>query len=123
MYVSAILPFLASLEPVVPSNHTMFFEQTCSHLGATFTCEELKRTVRLTLGEDRVWAIEEGGVKTPLRIAREDDHVMILEKKVEGSGTSMIHILLPSLRFYWFEVTWDDNLKSDNVLVLGGRIR
>ncbi|WP_026610552.1 hypothetical protein [Methylocaldum szegediense] len=115
------LPLLSPL-PASAFDYILKFEQTCSYESASFKCERSSRTARISQKPNGSWVGREGSEQISLRVIKDDDYVLVLENPVLFSGTSTIHIMKATLRFYWSEVAYSEILKADEAHMRVGQV-
>ena len=115
------LALLAPL-PVSAFDYVLKFEKTCSYDSAGFKCENSTRTSRISQKSNGAWIGREGKDEIPLRVIKDDEYVLVLENPVLFSGSSTIHIMKATLRFYWSEVAYSEILKADEAHMRIGRV-
>ncbi len=125
--VKNIFILLMLLAPAVVHSQEMRFkfEDECSTPSANFKFEcKSSNDPDLTIlrNGSRYTAFYAGsGTTFDLKVVKSDRYIIVLERSVSFSGTSMIHITPADNRFYWVEVAYSEIRKSREVTIRSGR--
>jgi hypothetical protein len=123
-----VLILLAILYVTSASATDLFldFETECSSTGKSlkFVCEKSKKERVLIFNENSEWygRNPQSGDVWELGIVKADDYIVVLNNPVFFSGTSVIHLMRATDKFYWSEVAYSDILEQMEVTIRIGTI-
>ena len=123
-----VLLLLATLHVSIANATDLFldFETECSSTGNSlkFVCEKSKKDRALIFNENGKWygRNPQGGDVWELGIVKADDNIVVLNNPVFFSGTSVIHLMRATDKFYWSEIAYSEILEHMEVTIRIGTI-
>lgn len=117
------LLLLLLTQPVLAFEYLLAFEQVCGYEQRAFPCKNSSERVTIQQRLDGKWVgVNQTGSVVELRVMKNDEYVLVLENPVYFSGTSVIHLMKKTGRFYWSEFSYSEILKVDDGTVRVGRM-
>lgn len=110
-------------QPALAFEYVLSYEQECSYKGPSFECKESAERATIRQRPDGKWVgINQPGREVELNVMNQDDYILVLNNPVYFSGSSVIHIMKKTGRFYWSEFAYSEALKADEGHVRIGRV-
>lgn len=102
------------------------FERKCSIIkdDFKFECKKSTRGRTLIFSENGKWYGKRSSDSSiwKLDIVKEDEYILVLGNTVFFSGTSLLHLMKATGKFYWSEVAYSEILEEDEATVHYGSI-
>ena len=119
-----ILLLVVFAQPALAFEYVLSYEQECDmRSGRSFECRSSSKRTTIRQQPDGKWVgINPDGSQIGLSVMKHDDFVLVLNNPVFFSGTSVIHIMKKTGRFYWSEFAYSEILKADEGHVRVGRV-
>mgnify|MGYP001564199157 CR=1 FL=1 len=118
-----LLLLLLLAQPALAFEYALSYEQECSYKGPSFECKNSTQRATIRQRPDGKWVgINQRGREIELDVMKQDDYLLVLNNPVYFSGSSLIHIMKKTGRFYWSEFAYSEVLKADEGHVSVGRV-
>jgi len=120
--------FLSALIFSVPAIANDFFlelEKQCMSTGnqLNFKCDKINQRVIIFLeGSNWYGKNPENGSTWELEVLKADKYILVLNNPVFFSGTSVLHLMKDTGKFYWSEFAYSDILEENEATVSYGTI-
>jgi len=115
---------LLAVQPAFAVEYLLTLEQECGYAKKAFQCKNSSETSTIAQRPDGTWVgVNPSGRAVELRVMKNDEFILVLENPVLFSGTSTIHLMKKTGRFYWSEFAYSDMLKADEATVIVGRVK
>jgi len=106
---------LVATQAAFAFDYLLNFEQTCKYENDAFSCTNSNATATIRQHSSGEWVgVRPDGSIFDLRLMKHDEHVLVLEYPVLWSGTSVLHLMKKTRRFYWPEISYSDALQADD---------
>ncbi len=114
--------FMLLAQPALGFEYLLSYERECSYKGPSFECKKSAERATIRQRPDGKWVgINQPGREIELSVMKQDDYVLVLNNPVYFSGSSVVHIMKKTGRFYWSEFAYSEILKADEGHVRVGR--
>ena len=117
------LLMLLMAQPAFAFEYALSYEQECSYKEPSFECKESTQRATIRQRPDGKWiGINQPGREVELNVMKQDDYMLVFNNPVYFNGSSVIHIMKKTGRFYWSEFAYSEILKADEGHVRVGRV-
>ena len=122
-----LLAFITFSSAINAAEYFLEFEQECSTSGNTldFKCVKSTEERVVIFFQNKKWYGKnpESGTVWELDVVKADQYILVLNNPVFFSGTSVIHILKATGKFYMSEFAYSSFLEENEATVRYGSIR